>query len=77
MLTPWSQKSERKDTAFIHSPTGKCIGSLPIKRLATLIILYKQSNKTYTKPAFAEATANLIMRYMDEYKQDTKHTTKW
>ena len=36
MLTPWSQKSERNDTAFIHSPTGKCIGSLPIKRLANL-----------------------------------------
>ena len=77
MLTPWSQNSERKDTAFIHSPTGKCIGSLPIKRLATLILLYKQSNKTYTKTAFAEATANLIMRYTDGYKHDTKHTTKW
>ena len=77
MLTPWSQKSERKDTAFIHSPAGKCIGSLPIKRLATLMLLYKQSNKTYTKAAFAEATANLIMRYTDGYKHDTKHTTKW
>ena len=77
MLTPWFQKSELKDTAFIHSPTGKCIGSLPIKRLATLILLYKQSNKTYTKAALAEATANLIMRYTDGYKHDTKHTTKW
>ena len=41
------------------------------------MLLYKQSNKTYTKTAFAEATANLIMRYMDGYKHDTKHTTKW
>ena len=50
MLTSWSQKSERNDTAFIHSPTGKCIGSLPIKRLATLIHMYKRSNKNIPRP---------------------------
>ena len=77
MLTPWSQKSERNDNAFIHSPTGKCIGSLPIKRLANLARMYKRSNKEYTKAAFAEETAKLVMRYADGYKHDAKHTTKW
>ena len=39
--------------------------------------MYKRSNKEYTKAAFSEATANLIMRYTDGYKHDAKHTTKW